>query len=61
MCLFVNRSYAIFRESMKRLPTLDTIQEECTFESIDTEPEVIWIHWQSARDDEWGQWIDLDS
>ena len=61
LCLKMNRSYAIFRESMKRLPTLDTIYED-TFESLETnEPcEVMWVHWQSARDDEGGQWIDVE-
>jgi hypothetical protein len=59
-----NRSYAIFRESMKRLPTLDTIYEEVYEEEIgpiEPEPcELMWGHWQSARDDEWGQWIDVE-
>ena len=66
MCLgLMNRSYAIFRESMKRLPTLDTIYEEvCDIEPLaSNEPkhwEVMWDHWRSARDDEWGQWIDVE-
>ena len=63
----MNRSYAIFRESMKRLPTLDTIYEEVYetgidhVEPIETETcELMWGHWQRARDDEWGQWIDVE-
>jgi len=65
LCLKMNRSYAIFRESMKRLPTLDTIYEEVyeteRFDPIETETcELMWGHWQSARDDEWGQWIDVE-
>ena len=64
LCLKMNRSYAIFRESLKRLPTLDTIYEEVyeteRFEPIETETCELWGHWQSARDDEWGQWIDVE-
>lgn len=67
LCLTMNRSYAIFRESMKRLPTLDTIYEEVYetgIEPFDIDNskswEVAWDHWQSARDDEWGQWIDVE-
>ena len=60
----MNRSYAIFRESMKRLPTLDTIYEEVYETGIEPDAdrweEVAWDHWQSARDDEWGQWIDVE-
>jgi hypothetical protein len=65
LCLKMNRSYAIFRESLKRLPTLDTIYEE-VYETERVEPikietrELMWGHWQSARDDEWGQWIDVE-
>jgi len=64
MCLGLrmNSSYAIFRESMKRLPTLETIYEEVYETCIDPIEtcELMWGHWQSARDDEWGQWIDVE-
>jgi hypothetical protein len=50
---------------MKRLPTLDTIYEEVyEIECVDPNDidtrELMWGHWQSARDDEWGQWIDVE-
>jgi hypothetical protein len=50
---------------MKRLPTLDTIYEEVYETGIEPMEkskswEVAWDHWQSARDDEWGQWSEID-
>ena len=62
MCpCFKNRSYAIFRASMKRLPKMETIVEEVYV--IVKEPDQYceesgWIElWQGAH---WGQWADIE-
>ena len=62
MCLgLMNRSYAIFRESMNRLPRLETIYEEVYETGIEPDSiESYWEMWQSAKDEEWGQWIDVE-
>ena len=70
MCL--HRSFAIFRASLRSMPTLETIEEEVydmdvyDMEVYDMEPtgepeihfdNKDWIHWQSS---DWGQWTDIE-
>ena len=61
-----HRSFAIFRASLRSMPTLETIEEEVYdsgIEPIGEPPELYfdtdWAHWQEARDD-WGQWADIE-
>ena len=66
-----HRSYAVFRASLRSMPTLESIEE--TIDEEDMEPlgeppdlwetinfeEKDWTHWQEATE-EWGQWTDID-
>jgi len=60
---FKNRSYALFRASMKRLPKMKTIVEEVYVTVKEPGPEwyceeSAWIEiWQDAH---WGQWADIE-
>lgn len=60
----LHRSFAIFRASLRSMPTLETIVEE---EPIGEPPDLWdlnnfdekdWIHWQASE--EWGQWTDIE-
>jgi hypothetical protein len=64
---FKNRSYALFRASMKRLPKMETIVEEVYVTVKEPDQyceESDWIElWQDARwgqDAHWGQWADIE-
>jgi hypothetical protein len=61
-----HRSYAVFRASLRSMPTLETIEEEDT-EPIGEPPDLWdtinfeekdWTHWQARE--EWGQWTDIE-
>ena len=66
-----HRSYAVFRASLRSMPTLESIEE--TIDEEDMEPlgeppdlwetinfeEKDWTQWQEARE-EWGQWTEID-
>ena len=66
----LHRSFAIFRASLRSMPTLETIEEE-VYDS-GTEPigeppdlwdtiefdEKDWTHWHAKE--EWGQWTDIE-
>ena len=59
-----HRSFAIFRASLRSMPTLETIDEEIYdsgIEPIGEPPEIyfnnVWKHWQSS---DWGQWTDIE-
>jgi len=61
----LHRSFAVFRASLRSLPTLETIVEEeplCEppdlWDDIEFD-EKDWTHWQDARE-EWGQWTDIE-
>ena len=66
----MNRYFALFRASMKRLPILDTIVEEICFdpwsdigdiEDIGDIGDTDWKqHWLSSLEDTWGQWADIE-
>jgi len=65
MCIFmINRSYALFRASMKRLPKMETIVEEVYVIkkplSNATYKEEWKEHWHASRDNDWGQWSDIE-
>ena len=64
----LHRSFAIFRASLRSMPTLETIEEEIyDMDVYDMEPtgeppelhfdNKDWIHWQSS---DWGQWTDIE-
>ena len=65
----LHRSFAIFRASLRSMPTLETIEEVYDIdEDIDVydiepiKPELYfdnkdWTHWQSS---DWGQWTDIE-
>jgi hypothetical protein len=67
----LHRSFAIFRSSLRSMPTLETIEEEVYESGVEPigEPpdlwdtiefdEKDWTHWQEARE-EWGQWTDIE-
>jgi hypothetical protein len=50
-----NRS--LFRDSLKRFPTLETIYED-EEEELPKTWEVAWEHWHNTN--EWGQWSDIE-
>ena len=59
-----HRSFAIFRASLRSMPTLETIEEEIYdsgIEPIGEPPEIYFNkdcnYWQEA---EWGQWTDIE-
>ena len=68
----LHRSFAIFRASLRSMPTLETIEEdyEDVYDVYDMEPigeppylsnnfdNKDWIHWQSS---DWGQWTDIEN
>jgi hypothetical protein len=64
----MNRYFSLFRASMKRLPILDTIVEECfdTWSDIGDiedigEIDTDWKqHWITSLEDTWGQWADIE-
>ena len=65
-----HRSYAVFRASLRSMPTLETIDEiyETDMEPLGEPPDLWetinfeekdWTHWQEATE-EWGQWTDIE-
>jgi hypothetical protein len=64
----MNRYFALFRASMKRLPILDTIVEETCFDPWSDIGDIEAIgdtdtwkqHWLTSLEDTWGQWADIE-
>ena len=60
MCPCFNRSFAIFRASLRMMPTLETIYEE-TYDTIEPGELKKWeVLWYAAQDDGWGKWTNID-
>jgi hypothetical protein len=65
----MNRYFALFRASMKRLSILDTIVEETCFDPWSDIGDIEDIgeintdwkqHWLCSLEDTWGQWADIE-
>ena len=60
-CPCLNRSFAVFRASLRMMPTLDTIYEEVYDTGIEPDELKKWeVLWYAAQDDGWGQWSTID-